>query len=104
MSDYRVPLERDPKYQFKWLLQCLNDNNMGAIRVTLLELLDIGYEGNHAKELEPFKETLVRMLLKYFKDDNYYLTDALAWQLIQLGVKWPELKTIRNGVVSARGF
>lgn len=96
------PSDRDPKYQFKWLLQCLNYNNMGAVRVTLLELLDIGYSGNHAKELEPYKNQLIRMLLEFFKNEAYHLTDALTWQLSELGVNWPELNTIRNGVASAK--
>ncbi len=93
---YTIPLERDPKYQFKWLLQCLNDNNMSAVRATLLELLDIGYSGNHAKELEPYKTQLIRMLLEFFKNESYHLTDALAWQLSELGVTWLELTTIRR--------
>ncbi len=97
-----ITQERDPKYQFKWLIQSLKDNNMGAVRVTLLELLDIGYEGNHAKELEPYKNQLIRMLLEFFKNEAYHLTDALAWQLSELGATWPELETIRNGVASAK--
>lgn len=95
---YKLSEERNPKYHLKHLKDFLDDNNMGGVRVSLLELLDIGYRGNHAELLDPHKSQIIHMILTYFKREAFYLADALAWQVSELGVAWPEIDTIRNSI------
>ncbi len=94
--------KKDSTNQVKWLIQSLKRNDMTVARTILLKLLDMRYSGNHSQELESYKTQLIRMLLEFFKKEAYYLTDALAWQLSELGVTWHELEIIRNGVSSAK--
>jgi len=95
---YKLTEERNPKNHLKYLKEFLDDDNMGGVRVALLELLDIGYRGNHAELLDPHKTQIIRMILTYFKREAFYLADALAWQVSELGVAWPEIDTIRNSI------
>ena len=85
-----------PKYHLTRLMQALKAGNIGHARGSLLDLLDIKYSGNHARALAPYKAALVKYVLLCVKEQNDYLAKALAWQLGQLGVKWPELEVIQK--------
>lgn len=95
---YNIPQDRDPRYHLKLLVDFLNNDNMGGVRVALLELLDIAYQGNHAEIIDPYKPQILRMILTYINREAYNLADALSWQIGELGVTWPELETIRSSI------
>ena len=93
---------RRPEYQLDQLQRALRTDNMGAVRIALIELLDIGYMGNHADDIDPYKHIIVKTLLTYVKNENYHVADAVAFQLGELGVVWPELTIIRKSIASAK--
>jgi hypothetical protein len=93
----------NPKYHLTRLMQALKANNISHARGALLDLLDIKYNGNHARALAPYKAPLIKFLLVCVKEQNGYLAKALVWQLGQLGVKWPELDVISNSLKYFRG-
>jgi hypothetical protein len=103
MTEY-VTDHRNGGQMYKWLIHCLADDNMDAAQHTLMELIDIGYAGDHAAELTPYKRKLVNRILTHLKTSNFFLALAMIWQLGEMGVNWPELTLVRDSVKSIRGF
>lgn len=90
------------KVQIHSLMRGLEDDDMTNVRLALIELLDMKYSGDHATDIEPYKHSLVKMILTYFKAGIYHLANAFMWQLNELGVKWPELEVIRKSIESEK--
>jgi hypothetical protein len=83
------------------LLQALDSDDMTSVRIALVELLSMGYEGDHAADLRPYKHTIIKMLLEYLKAEMFKHTKAFIWQLNKLGVTWPDLDIIKDTATAA---
>jgi len=94
-------MSNDAEYQLDNLMQALNANDMTNVRLALVELLRMGYEGDHAEDLKPYRHRLIKMLLEYLKAEMFKHTKAFIWQLNKLGVTWPDLEIIKDSATAA---
>lgn len=83
------------------LILALDGNDMTSARVALVELLSMGYEGNHAADLKPYKHKIIKMLMEYLKAEMFKHTIAFIWQLNKLGVTWPDLDILKDTATAA---
>lgn len=76
--------------------RALKDQIWGAVGIESAELLDIGFEQDLAKELEPYKPFLVKQLLTDIDQDRHFRVRAVLAVLRNLNVTWPELSVIER--------
>ena len=84
------------------LMQALDSDDMTSVRVALVELLSMGYEGDHAADLKPYKHTIIKMLIDYLRAEMFNHTTAFIWQLHKLGVTWPDLDILNDTATAAK--
>ena len=91
----------NPSYYLEELMYSLDSDDMTTVRVALVELLRMGYEGDHAEDLKPYKHKIIKMLLEYLKAEMFKHTKSFIWQLHRLGVTWPDLEIIYDAATAA---
>ena len=92
----------DSNYYLEELTNGLDTDDMTTVRVALVELLRMGYKGNHAEDFNPYKHKIIKMLLEYLKAEMFTHTKAFIWQLNQLGIIWPDLDIINDAATAAK--